>query len=137
MANALRARAEMVSAAPLLHHELCTGKTWEFRYRASAPWQPGNSLLFAKDLWRRIRFDDLRQRGIDSDFILRALGSGVAGVTIEDAPLTVCFRHGQTTGLDSWEPRAPDWRPWNGNIAGLLGADLPRAVDAYKGRSQS
>lgn len=128
---AQNARVEMVSGAPLVHYDLDTKKAWEFRYRSQRPWQPGNSLLVSRQLWRRVRFDETRNRGIDSVFIHRALERHTTGLTVDRDAVTVALRHGQKTGGGQANWDAPEWRPWSGDIRGLLGADLDLIEEAY------
>jgi len=131
MRHAEAAGAEMVSAEPLLFYELGGGRCFEYRYALLQKWQPGNSMIVARNVWERVRFKWHLARGVDTDFVGRALASGVDGVIVEDAPLTVVMRHGQTTGLATWQPEPPEWRLWDGDLEGLMGADLRLFEEAF------
>jgi hypothetical protein len=129
------AAADMVSGAPLLHYDLERKEAWEFCYASQRPWQPGNSLLVSRALWRRVRFDETRDRGIDSVFIHRALERHTAGLTVDRDVVTVALRHGQETGGGALNWDAPEWRRWRGDMRGLLGADLELIEEAYACKS--
>jgi hypothetical protein len=122
--------AELVSAAPLIFHELDSGDTWRFDYQLERPWQPGNSLLFSRELWEEVGFDASRNSGIDTAFTWRAL-EVTTGVTVDDSPVVVVMKHGQTTGIKNWDPKPPEFLPWEGDVEKLMGADLPAFREAW------
>lgn len=137
MRAAKNANARMVSAEPLLFYELGHGRCFEYRYGLTQKWQPGNSLLVAREVWEKVGFRRDLGSGVDTDFVGRALAMGVDGLIVEDAPLTVVMKHGQTTGMRTWKPAPPEFRPWNGDLAGLLGADLAAFEEAFCQKSTS
>ena len=131
MRAARNASALMVSAEPRLFHELGGGNCYEYRYGLEGRWQAGNSLLFAREIWEARPFRTALTRCVDTAFVADQLDAGVDAVIVEDAPLTVVMRHGQRTGLTEWKPAPPDFRPWNGDLGGLLGADLALFEEAF------
>jgi hypothetical protein len=131
MRAARNANALMVSAEPLLFYELGRGRCYEHTFQLAEPWQPGNSLLFARELWEARPFRADRECGIDVLFVMDQLKACTESVIVNDAPLTVVMKHGQKTGMKVWDPAPPDFRLWNGDLAGLLGADLERFEEAF------
>lgn len=134
MRAARESGADMVSAEPLLFYELGHGRCWEYRYQLNQRWQPGNSLLFSRAVQQRVRFNWQLACGVDTDFVGRALAADVSAVVVDDAPLVVVTKHGQTTGTRVWAPKPPEFRPWAGDLGGLLGADLEALEEAYRCR---
>jgi hypothetical protein len=137
MLAARNASALMVSAEPLLFYELGHGRCYEYRYGLQGRWQAGNSLLVARELWEERPFAEELNRSIDTRFVADQLAAGVEAVIVEDMPLTVVMRHGQRTGLLEWKPEPPDFRPWKGDLAGLLGADLEIFEEAFCAKTES
>jgi hypothetical protein len=135
MTAALLAGAELVSTAPLLFHELDTGATWQYHYELERPWQPGNSLLFSRRIWKEVRFDDQQNSGIDTRFTWSALEL-TTGVTVDDQPTTVVMKHGQTTGIKAWAPEPPEFAPWDGDLEELTGGALSAFRTAWSLRTR-
>ena len=51
-----------------------------------------------------------------------------------DGPVVV-LQHGQTTGRKVWKPEPPEYAPWPGSAADVMGGDLAFYVDALARRS--
>ncbi len=125
--------AEIVGTRDLLFHELIgERRTWLYESAPDARWLAGNTMLFHRDLWRRVPFPD-RDSGVDTVFVWDALhpDKGRAkAVVFSDPGLCVLLVHGQTTGRKVWDPKPPEYRPFK--IENIWGFDHGAYEEAFE-----
>lgn len=129
--------AEIVGTRALLFHELIEPRrTWLYEQTLTQPWLAGNTMLFHRDLWRRVPFPD-RASGVDTVFVRDVLNPDkghAKAVAFSDPGLCVLMVHGQTTGRKIWNPKPPEYRLWPDTVDRILGADLTAYEGAFASR---
>lgn len=129
--------AEIVGTTEVLFHELVEPRrTWLYEHGDVSAWVAGNTMLFQRELWKRVPFPN-RSSGVDTIFVWDALhpDKGRArSVSFSDPGLCVLMVHGQTTGRKRWEPKPPEYRRWPRDIRGILGTDLDLYEKAFANR---
>jgi len=129
--------SEIVGTTELLFHELCEPRrSWLYESHEQLPWFAGNTMLFQKDLWRRVPFPD-RASGVDTVFVWDALSPNkghAKAYAFSDPGVCVLMVHGQTTGRKVWDPKPPEYRRWPDDIRMIVGSDLDAYADAFANR---